>query len=115
MIKVNLYKNSEDYIGKYNVSGHAGYASKGQDIVCAAVSVLAQTTLMSLIEVCGIDEEEIKYAIDDEKGILDVSIPKTIDSDIRNKVQIVLKTFELGIKSIIESYPGYVTLEYREV
>lgn len=115
MIKVNLYKNKEDYIEKYNVSGHAGYASKGQDIVCAAVSVLAQTTLMSLIEVCGIDEEEIKYAIDDEKGILDVNIPKTIDSDIRNKVQIVLKTFELGIKSIIESYPGYVTLEYREV
>ena len=115
MIEVKLYTNSEDYIEKYNVSGHAMYASKGEDIVCAAVSVLAQTTLMSLIEVCGIDEDEIKYSIDDEKGILDVNIPKTIDTDIRNKVQIVLKTLELGIKSIIESYPGYVTLEYREV
>lgn len=115
MIKVTIFKNKDSYIEKYNVSGHSGYDVKGQDIVCAAISALAQTTLISLVEVCDIKEKEIEYFIDEEKGILDVNIPKTIDIDIRNKAEVVLKTLEIGIKSILKSYPEFVILEYGEV
>ena len=31
-----------------SITGHAGYAEPGKDIVCAAVSVLAQNLIMSL-------------------------------------------------------------------
>ena len=45
MIKVN-YTELDGPAGptcRLEASGHAGYAPAGQDIVCAAVSVLAQT------------------------------------------------------------------------
>lgn len=115
MIEIKLYKDIGNRIVGYNISGHAGYGPRGEDIVCAAVSVLGQTALMSLVEVCGLDENKLEYLIDDEKGLLDVKIETTKDSDISENIQTVLKTLELGIKSIIESYPAYVTLEYREV
>mgnify|MGYP001285148943 FL=1 len=115
MIKVKIFKDKDGFIEKYNISGHSGYDVKGQDIVCAAVSALAQTILISLVEVCGLKEKEIDYFIEEENGILNVEIPKTIDIDIKRDVQVVLKTLEVGIKSIIESYPEYVTLKYGEV
>ena len=115
MIEVCIFKDEKDYIVRYNISGHAEYDIKGKDIVCAAVSVLAQTTLISLVEICGIEENEIDYFIDEEKGLLDVSISESINVESREKGEIVLKTLELGIKSIIESYPEYVILRYGEV
>ena len=41
MIKVEMTQTEKGY--SMSASGHAGYAPKGQDIVCAAVSVLLQT------------------------------------------------------------------------
>lgn len=114
MIKIIIFKDRKGYIEGYKVSGHADYDIKGKDIVCAAVSVLAQTTLISLVEVCNVPEKKIDYSIDD-KGFLNVTLPNTIDISTRMKTEIVLKTFEIGIKSILESYSEYITLKYREV
>ena len=53
MIKVN-YTELDGPAGptcRLEASGHAGYAPAGQDIVCAAVSVLAQT-LANKVESC---------------------------------------------------------------
>ena len=44
-----------------------------------------------------------------------MNLPMDLDKNILDKTQIVLKTFEVGVKSIIENYPRYVTLKYREV
>lgn len=115
MIEVTIYKNSKGYIERYNVEGHSDYDEYGRDIVCAAVSMLAQTILISLVEVCNVKEDKIDYYIDEKNGILDAKISKDLSQYILNDVQVVLKTFETGIKSIIESYPKYVTLKYKEV
>ena len=39
------------YIDKthFNASGHAGYADRGHDIVCAAVSALAQSAALAIV------------------------------------------------------------------
>lgn len=110
MIIVKVHRDNKNYIKKYRVEGHANFAEYGQDIVCAAVSALAQTTLLSLAEVCGL-KDDIKYKIDDNRGFLSVDLPIDIEQSILEKTQIVLETFILGIKSIIESYPEYVKLE----
>lgn len=115
MIEVTIYKNNNGSIEGYNVTGHAEYDVYGKDIVCAAVSVLAQTILISLVEVCNVEEEKINYNIDDKKGIVNVKIPQDIALNIANDMEIVLKTFEVGIKSIVENYSEYVTLKYKEV
>lgn len=115
MIRIEISINSLGLIEKYIVKGHANYASYGEDIVCSAVSVLAQTTLIALNEVCDIDENEIEYMINEEIGYLGASLSNNISQEKMEKAQIVFKTFEVGVKSIIESYPKYVTLQYREV
>ena len=43
---------------KLEVRGHAGYADKGEDIVCAAVSILAYTFITLN------DVEVIEYTVD---------------------------------------------------
>jgi len=115
MIDVTIYKDKSGYIRGYNVSGHAEYDVYGKDIVCAAVSVLAQTALISLIEVCNVDKNDFDYFIDDDNGILNVKITNDIPITVFDKVDVVFKTFELGIKSIVESYKEYVSLRYKEV
>ena len=108
MIVVEIYRNKENYIKRYKISGHANYADHGQDIVCAAVSILGQTILLSLGKVVGL-EKDLKYKIQD--GFLDVKLPKEIDNSILEKTQIVLDTFLIGIKSLIDSYPEYIKLK----
>ena len=47
-IEITVYRNKEDRIFGYTVAGHHG--QRGSSIVCAGVSVLAQTTLKGLGE-----------------------------------------------------------------
>lgn len=42
MILIQMYDNG------FIIEGHAGYAEPGKDIVCAAVSALSQTCVMSI-------------------------------------------------------------------
>ena len=97
----------------YNITGHAGYDTKGEDIVCAAISVLAQTVLLSLADVCNIEEKYIEYSIDE--GVMNVMISDDLDNDRYMEAEILLNTLEVGVRAIIENYPGYVTVGYREV
>jgi len=115
MIKIEIYKDLSGNVFQYLVEGHAGYSTKGNDIVCAAVSMLAQTILIALNEVGKIDEEDIDYTIDEEKGILNVVIPRDLSKEQLNIVDTIFKTMEVGIKSLIDSYPEYIALKYREV
>jgi len=51
MISISIYRNSKKDIEQFVVEGHAYAADPGQDIVCAAVSVLTQTTVLGLHEI----------------------------------------------------------------
>lgn len=50
MIQVRFFKTGEMIVG-FSVSGHAGYAPHGQDIVCASVSSAVQLTANAVTEV----------------------------------------------------------------
>ena len=66
MIKVSIYKNDEGKMIGFRLSGHAGYAEHGQDIVCAAVSALV-INAMNSIETFSSDT--FTYDEDEESGI----------------------------------------------
>ena len=51
MIEVTVRKD------RITVSGHAGYAEAGKDIVCAGVTALTQSLVSSLIELTANDIE----------------------------------------------------------
>lgn len=115
MIEVNIYRGNGNVIKRFKIHGHSNFAPYGEDIVCAAVSILSYTILKSLVDVCNLNEDEISYRVDEETGFLDLRILiHEYDKRIIT-TQVVFETFVVGIKSLVESYPKYVTLENREV
>lgn len=76
------------------VEGHAKYAEHGKDIVCAAVSVLAQNLIQSLRD---LTRDSISYRV----------IPGHIDIEFKNLSEhgkLLVDSFFIGINSIAESY-----------
>ena len=86
------------------VSGHAGYAEEGSDIVCSAVSVLCITCLNSLESVCG-----IRPAVSGgENGYLRFRLPREMTDDQRHDAQVILSTLRQGLGDLAQEYPKYV-------
>lgn len=84
--------------GKISIKGHAGYAPHGQDIVCAAISALTETFVMSVDElttdklncIMGAGNALIKYR------------------NLTEQSQLLLSSFLLGCEAIAAAYPDNV-------
>lgn len=111
MIQAVIYQNKQENLVGFEISGHAGYAEKGRDIVCAAVSFLATTTVNSLEEQLLVKPH---YEVNETDGhMLCYLALEIMDSDDREKSQVILKTLEIGLKSIKQEYGQYVKLLQR--
>lgn len=103
---VVLYNGSN--IQGFTVKGHANYAAEGQDICCAGVSAITQTTLIGLLNHL---DTKPNYKI--MKGDLEVFLAENISSEDHEKAQIILTTMVAGLESLQESYSDYVKVEIR--
>ena len=95
MITVNMTANT------IKIRGHAGYAPRGQDIVCAGVTALTQTLVESLET---LTSNEVKY--DMSPGRVDIEI-KDPDED----AQLLMDSFLVGIEMIADEFPEYIRVE----
>ena len=107
MIDISIYKNSMHKTEKVVVSGHAGYARHGEDIVCAAVSILSQTILIGLVEVL---KQDVRYEISD--GYLEFSLE---NKNNNGSINALLDTFEFGRENLLQEYGSYLKLKKEEV
>ena len=96
MIKVNLIYNKEVFKG-FEITGHADYDEHGKDIVCAAVSMLAYTTVNSLDSY----DYEVEFS-DDEETMKLLVVNPSHDSEV------ILNTFSTGIWTLTQSYSDFV-------
>lgn len=103
MVTVDIFKNRQDFITGYKVSGHAGFAAAGEDIVCGAVSVLTQTPILGL-------EQHLKcqpsYHVNEKDGILEVNL----NNAPNDRTQAILVTMEYGLQEIAGQYPKHVRI-----
>ena len=107
MIKITIFKKKASVCG-YAISGHAGYAIEGKDIVCAAVSVLGINTA-NAIDALTKTKIQAQAA---ESGYLKVMLSDTID----DKAQVLLDAFSLGVQEIYNEYgKTYIHFEFEEV
>lgn len=110
MIQVQVFQN-KSVIRGFEVSGHAGYEAKGQDIVCAGVSALTQTALLGLEKfVPGHYQYEIC-----QEGYLKCRLDTDIDNQKLKDAQVILETMLLGLESIQEQYGDYIVIAVQEV
>ena len=105
-----LKKNGKYYY--FESTGHSDYEEHGKDIVCAAVSVLAQTLVNSIIKLSTIDPV---VEVDEEKGYLKCEIPKDKSTLDDIKIQTAFEVIKVGIEGISEVYDDYVKLLEEEV
>jgi uncharacterized protein YsxB (DUF464 family) len=109
LIEIKIVRDSKSRIKGYSISGHAGYRRKGKDIVCAAVSALAQGALMGLTEYAGIDPE---YKVDEDKGILECRVNlEKLNAQEMLQVQAILECMTLSLKSVQLEYSDYVAVK----
>lgn len=100
MITARLFCDGER-ICAFEVKGHSGYAREGADIVCAAVSAIAQTALIGLKEVLRLP---VMHEIDEKRGLLSVKLPP----DTISESQVLLQTMKRALKAVESDYPGYI-------
>lgn len=104
MIDAVLY-NSGAGIEKIVVSGHAGYADIGEDIVCSAVSSAVQLTANAVSEVAGVSQAVF---LDEKTGAV------TVLSHGNPQALQFLKAFELHISLLAQQYPKNIKITSRE-
>lgn len=83
-------------IGKSGITldGHANYEEPGKDIICAAVSVLAQNLIRSLES---LTHDAVKYRI--KPGHIDIEY-----GNLSEHGKVLVDSFFIGIVSIKEAY-----------
>ena len=98
MINISIYQNEQDEYTGFRMEGHAGYAKRGQDIVCAAVSVLVINTINSIESMT---EDRFEDRVREENGEIDFRI---ISSPISDSAELLLRSLVLGLKGILSEY-----------
>ena len=106
MITIKVRKKNGSYV-EFISKGHAGYAEAGQDIVCAAVSVLVINTVNSL-ETFTDDQFEVQE--DDGYVSFHFTAPVT------ERGTLLMDSLILGLTEIEHSYSKrYLKVKVREV
>ncbi|HHY70652.1 MAG TPA: ribosomal-processing cysteine protease Prp [Thermoanaerobacterales bacterium] len=109
MINVKVESHPLGGYKSIEISGHAEYAEYGKDIVCAGVSVLAETAVLGLKHNVG-----IKPLINKEQGCFILKLPDNMTAEEYKKTAMILKTIILGLEDISKSYPLNIHMEIIE-
>jgi len=110
MIGVHIIRDKTGFIWQVAIEGHAGFAERGRDIVCAAVSVTAYTAAGALEELAG-----IKNCYRAREGYMLISLPQNLTADQKQTAKIILETTAIGFKQIEFSYGDYISVLDEEV
>lgn len=103
---INVYIcRSNGHYTQFYAEGHANYAERGKDIVCAAVSALTLTLYNSLMELSDVPVVEKQYACQKKPNLL---IPYPSD-----KTDLLISQYKIGIEGVQEAFPNYVTLHFE--
>ena len=95
MIAVSVRKDGIE------ISGHAGYAEAGKDIVCAGVTALVQTLIKSIE---GLTQDKIQYVVSPGKADIHCG-------DLSEEGKLLVDSFFIGICMIADEYPEHVRIE----
>ena len=94
----------EGAIRKLKVRGHAEYAARGEDIVCAAASVTVYTTAGALNILCGAPDNCVK----ERDGFFELTVPVFKDDEKIYRADIIMETAYIGFKQIEATYPDFL-------
>jgi len=106
LIIVQIFRNGEGSIEKFSIQGHANYAKRGEDIVCAGVSAVTVGTVNSIEALTGVEMNSKM-----KNGFLSASMPTLNKDEDGSQVQLLLESMVIMLTSIAESYGKYIKIE----
>ena len=113
MITVTFYRDKGARCLLLKVSGHAGAAEEGKDIICASASILAYTVAQEAKNMeRRLQLEEPPYIRKDKGDFVTMIHPKN-DATYAD----ALRTFyvaEVGFELLAYNYPQYVELKHGD-
>ncbi len=98
MIYITEHSNGVEVIG------HAGFAEYGSDIVCAGITALADTLVMSLQQLT-----QDRIVVADGSGLIKVKYKELSEAGM-----LLIGSFLIGATWIAEEYPEHVTVSRLE-
>ena len=106
LVTAKVVKKNDKYLS-FECSGHAGYARRGKDIICSAISMLSYNCANSIM---ALTQSEIEVCEND--GF----ISWEFKNDIDDKASLLMDSLLIGLRSIMEDYDNkYLTLIIEEV
>ena len=107
MTEILLVCDENGLFKSLSASGHAGFSTKGKDIVCAGISILLDTAMEVLLKTEGIVlEKEIAC-----RGKLAFHVASF--ESVEERLKCIADFIRQGINSLTKDYPAYVLL--REI
>ncbi|HLO03783.1 MAG TPA: ribosomal-processing cysteine protease Prp [Symbiobacteriaceae bacterium] len=103
MTKVQVRRAPDGTIAEIRVTGHAGYADPGEDIVCAGISALTATALLALDQIADHPHEGKLDA-----GLMSCKLRPGGTPESFEKAQTILATLVLGLRDIAKDYPKFI-------
>ena len=109
MTKVTIYNNLENECVGFKVLGHAGYAEEGEDIVCAAISILVINTMNAIEQ---FTDAKFSQTADERQGLIEYHI-----SQPTKETTLLLNSMILGLQTLEDdkTYGNYIDLIFEEV
>ncbi len=89
------------------VEGHAGFGKAGQDIVCAAASVLIVTCINAMQTVAGVKPLVEKNP---KETRIAMALPSGLDEQTARDAQVILRTTLQGFTDISSEYPKHLKI-----
>ena len=108
---VTFVRRSDGALIGYRATGHTGYAEAGEDIVCAGVSALTQSTLNGLLNVL---KAPVGHKVDERTASLEAELKPEATEEQVERAQLLLETLLQGLQAIERSYPRNVRIIYEE-
>lgn len=109
MITITVFQSDTGIYKGFLCKGHAGFAEAGNDIVCAAVSILVINTVNSI-------EKFGRQAFTCQQEETDGLIRFTLAGEPTEETKLLLDSMILGLKEVEKQYhKKYLKLHFKEV
>lgn len=110
MIEVIITRTVLDQIQSFEISGHAFFAKRGQDIVCAGVSAVSVGAINAVHALTGVTP----VISHDEGGFLRCELPDNLPEGIFEKAQLLLEGMVVSLRTIEEEYGKHIKITFKK-
>jgi uncharacterized protein YsxB (DUF464 family) len=111
MINVTIYRTKAGKVHSFTMSGHAGFAGHGEDIVCAGASTVTLGMVNAIETLTGVSPD----AEQGESGFLRCVYPDQLSEETSGKVQLLLEAMILSLQELENAYGKHIKITFKTV